>query len=94
MRINLFLALGLLVLSGCAGNDGERSTRSISREYRASTPKASLHSNGRELPIHGIDVSKYQGDIDWQKVAAAGTKFAWIKATEGGDRFEIGRAHV
>lgn len=28
----------------------------------------------------GIDVSKYQGDIDWDKVAAAGVEFAIIRA--------------
>ena len=37
-------------------------------------------------PIHGIDVSKFQGNIDWNAVASSGVKFAWIKATEGGDR--------
>ena len=39
----------------------------------------------RDYPIHGIDVSKFQGDIDWSQVAGSGVKFAWIKATEGGD---------
>lgn len=36
-------------------------------------------------PIHGTDVSKYQRDIDWSAVRAAGIAFAFIKATEGGD---------
>ena len=31
----------------------------------------------------GIDVSHYQGSINWKKVKAAGIQFAWIKATEG-----------
>lgn len=31
----------------------------------------------------GIDVSEYQGTIDWGKVAQAGISFAYIKATEG-----------
>jgi lysozyme len=39
-----------------------------------------------DYPVHGIDVSKFQGEIDWNKVADSGVKFAWIKATEGGDR--------
>jgi lysozyme len=38
--------------------------------------------------VHGIDVSKYQGDIDWTAVRASGVQFAWIKATEGGDRVD------
>lgn len=33
--------------------------------------------------IRGIDVSRYQGAIDWDKVASAGIKFAFIKATQG-----------
>jgi lysozyme len=38
-----------------------------------------------DYPIHGIDVSKYQGNIDWTAVKNSGVKFVWIKATEGGD---------
>ena len=33
--------------------------------------------------IPGIDVSHYQGIIDWQKVKAAGIRFAYLKATQG-----------
>jgi len=39
----------------------------------------------RSYPIHGIDVSRWQGDIDWHQAKAAGVTFAYIKATEGGD---------
>ena len=40
--------------------------------------------------VHGIDVSKYQGEIDWRKVKRGGVAFAYIKATEGGDRIDDG----
>lgn len=33
--------------------------------------------------IKGIDVSHWQGKINWTKVAVAGIKFVYIKATEG-----------
>lgn len=33
--------------------------------------------------LRGIDVSKWQGNIDWTRVKAAGIQFAIIKATEG-----------
>jgi lysozyme len=36
-------------------------------------------------PVHGIDVSHHQGDIDWPKVARASVHFVYIKATEGAD---------
>lgn len=31
------------------------------------------------LSVKGIDVSKFQGDIDWQKVADSGVKYAMIR---------------
>ncbi len=39
----------------------------------------------KRMPVQGIDVSWYQKEIDWQAVKRAGTRFAFIKATEGGD---------
>lgn len=52
-------------------------------------PESDLHrfpaTRSSEFTIHGIDVSKYQGNIDWQAVKDAGVDFAYIKATEGGD---------
>ena len=33
--------------------------------------------------LTGIDASRHQGTVDWQKVAAAGHHFAFVKATEG-----------
>jgi len=46
------------------------------------------HPRATDYEIFGIDVSKYQGDIDWNAVRASGVKFAWIKATEGGDHLD------
>ena len=34
---------------------------------------------------HGIDVSHYSGEIDWERVSAAGYSFVYVKATEGVD---------
>jgi len=41
-----------------------------------------------DYEVGGIDVSRYQGDIDWNSVRTSGVRFAWIKATEGGDRLD------
>ena len=71
------LALAAL-LSGCGGGGG-----------RGPLDVAGLnYPDAKDYPIHGIDVSKFQGDIDWNAVANSGVKFAWIKATEGGDRVD------
>lgn len=45
-------------------------------------------ARAHDLPIHGIDVSKWQGAIDWASVRGAGTQFVFIKATEGGDHVD------
>jgi len=39
----------------------------------------------RALPIQGVDVSRYQGKIDFDRLRAAGNHFVFIKATEGAD---------
>jgi len=44
--------------------------------------------DARRKSIQGIDVSRWQGEIDWDKVKDAGTRFAFIKATEGGDHLD------
>jgi len=46
---------------------------------RASSPTADAGAT----MLEGIDVSHWQGTINWTKVAAAGKKFAIIKATDG-----------
>lgn len=33
--------------------------------------------------VFGVDVSSYQGEVDWQRLAEQGVEFAFIKATEG-----------
>ena len=46
----------------------------------------------RAYPVRGVDVSAYQGEIDWPVLAGQGLDFAFIKATEGSstvdERFE------
>ena len=70
------LALGAAVLAGCGGG---HPLDVVDQSFSLNHPRP------RDYPVHGIDVSKFQGDIDWNRVADSGVKFAWIKATEGGD---------
>ena len=39
--------------------------------------------SGKTYPVRGVDVSSYQGDIDWPVLAQQDIQFAFIKATEG-----------
>jgi Lyzozyme M1 (1,4-beta-N-acetylmuramidase) len=36
-----------------------------------------------KYPVRGVDVSEYQGRIDWKAIEQQGMQFAFIKATEG-----------
>ena len=42
-------------------------------------------ARAHRMPVQGIDVSRWQGDIDWRSVHRSGKRFAFIKATEGAD---------
>jgi lysozyme len=73
------IAVGVFVGLGA----GAASSRMLS-DKNAHNGVAVAHA----MPVQGIDVSYWQGDIDWQKVNDAGVRFAYIKATEGGDRVD------
>lgn len=85
-------ALGILVLAcallGCGGPRHEtpvsRSTMSVPR-FGDTDPHDWTDIEPAHYPVHGIDVSKYQGEIDWATTRNSGVSFAFIKATEGGD---------
>ncbi|MEO3998853.1 GH25 family lysozyme [Mesorhizobium sp. CAU 1732] len=38
--------------------------------------------------VHGVDVSRWQGNIDWPKLRSQGANFVFIKATDGGDHLD------
>lgn len=42
----------------------------------------------KNYEVQGIDVSHYQGEIDWQKIQDAQMQFAFIKATEGSSHID------
>lgn len=83
-RILQPLALGLvLVLTYGAGSGAAAgpSTRSAASDRVGGSPPL-----GAATPyLEGLDVSHWQGAIDWTQVAAAGKTFAIMKATQGTD---------
>ena len=75
---NAVIAVCLTGLAGCAGG-----------EFSSILPIDQLgHKKPEAFPVHGIDISKFQGDVDWPRARASGVSFAFIKATEGGDLFD------
>ncbi len=74
------LALGLMAisLSACSSLTGDRLANKLGSS-------AAMIPVAQSYPVHGVDVSRYQGQVNWSEARAAGTRFAYIKATEGGD---------
>ena len=89
------LAAGLLalaVLAGCEGGSTHSASSVQAPLFGDADPTDWGGQGPAALPVHGIDVSKYQGSIDWPLARAHGVSFAFIKATEGGDRVDSGFA--
>jgi len=42
----------------------------------------------KDYPVHGVDVSRWQGEIDWHTLKSQGANFVYIKATDGGDHLD------
>jgi lysozyme len=89
---SLALLLGVLALAGCGALEApdEAPVRANVRVANAkgdAKPHPGV-ARAHAHPIQGIDVSKWQDGIDWPAVRRAGTRFAFIKATEGGDHLD------
>ena len=63
-------------------------SRIYSRQFRDAKPVNFGRASPRALAVHGVDVSRWQGDIDWPKLRTQGANFAYIKATDGGDHLD------
>ena len=90
MRSVMIVLLACLLLS-CGGRhnvSAPPASRAVAGgipRFGDSDPHAWTGTVPWQYPVHGIDISKYQGDVDWSAVRRSGIDFAFIKATEGGD---------
>lgn len=58
------------------------------RRFRDAKPINFGKISPRKMAVHGVDVSRWQGEIDWPKLRSQGANFAYIKATDGGDHLD------
>jgi lysozyme len=64
------------------------SARIYSQRFRDAKPINFGKVTPRHYAVHGVDVSRWQGNIDWPKLRTQGANFAYIKATDGGDHLD------
>lgn len=86
------LILGLLAACGATrqvptGGAAQEVTV-ISSNFEDSDPTDWPGRSPDRYPVHGIDLSRFQTQVDWSTARANGVNFAFIKATEGGDRVD------
>ena len=48
-------------------------------------PHPAIAGIPRRYPVHGVDLSRFQAQVDWPTARANGVNFAFLKATEGSD---------
>ena len=80
----VLLALGLgayAVLQHMLAED-----QKLMEEKLATLPETP--NDGLPYEVRGVDVSIYQGDMDWKKLREEGYTFAFIKATEGSNHVD------
>ncbi len=91
VAIAAFAVVGLGACSSVTGDvdiQPTRLTTTVDTATGLSSPLSGVVTTPDDHGIKGIDVSKYQGPIDWATVRASGVSFAYVKATEGGDRVD------
>ena len=81
-RLFAVMAVASALIAASAGD-----RLALSRTLRDAKPHDGVAA-AHTMPIQGIDVSYWQGDINWETARAAGVHFAFIKATEGGDHLD------
>ena len=59
-----------------------------SQRFRDAKPIDFGSTTPHRHAVHGVDVSRWQGEIDWGTLRAQGANFVYIKATDGGDHLD------
>ncbi|MFC3075141.1 glycoside hydrolase family 25 protein [Shinella pollutisoli] len=63
-------------------------SRVYSQQFRDAHPINFGKRAPKHYQVHGVDVSRWQGNIDWARLRTQGANFAYIKATDGGDHID------
>ncbi|MCK4205675.1 glycosyl hydrolase [Brucella pituitosa] len=66
----------------------QQRSRVYSQRFRDAKPINFGSVSPRRHAVHGVDVSRWQGNIDWATLRKNGANFAYIKATDGGDHLD------
>jgi lysozyme len=82
--------LSLLILAACGARhrpaaEGAPPVAVAAPRFTDADPTDWPGRSPATYPVHGIDISRWQGAVDWPTAYANGVNFVYMKATEGGD---------
>src|SRR5256714_3531030 len=81
------VAMSFLVVSGLAASGAHAAPRPSAVDHAsdgaATATRVPTAPQTNPAWLEGIDVSHWNGSIDWSQVASSGERFAIMKATEG-----------
>lgn len=84
---SLFVAFLALAAASCAPPPSEQGASAGSNlrsvEQAATRRCGPVDASGNPVRVRGIDVSYYQGTIDWEAVAATDIRFAVVRLSDG-----------
>lgn len=66
----------------------QQRSKVYSQRFRDAKPINFGHKSPKKHAVHGVDVSRWQGEIDWAALRQHGANFVYIKATDGGDHLD------
>ena len=63
-------------------------TKVYRHQFRDAKPINFGKRRPQDHAVHGVDVSRWQANIDWAQLRKQGANFVFIKATDGGDHLD------
>lgn len=92
MRYALFLLIAFSLVACApppkAPRGGVVPVPVTAQDFQDADPHDWQGQHPSHYPVHGIDVSRWQGAVDWPVARKGGVNFAFLKATEGGDTLD------
>ncbi|MCC7111994.1 MAG: SH3 domain-containing protein [Deltaproteobacteria bacterium] len=76
-------ALALLLAAACANEVEDEGAVMSAGDVASDTEQAFTHTCAAGATVKGIDVSYWQSNVDWARVADDGVKFAFIRVSDG-----------
>jgi lysozyme len=80
--------IAMLVPDKPTGNSSSKRSRVYSQRFDDAKPINFGKVKPKHYAVHGVDVSRWQADMDWVTLRKHGANFAYIKATDGGDHLD------